>query len=233
MGALAGVCVSRRDGIVLVPSFDELVKVPGVVDERRGTDATPRSESEPGVAGHRKGGTEPVKTNDERDDGMGSVLEFLAELWALNQALGRVSELTKARLRVTAPQRLALRLAGNYQWIAPGRLARLLCMDAPTFDETIRRLEADGLIRKERADSAGRRVVLTLTERARRLDVSDPASLEGALTSALRGATDDEVALVRRFLQTLRKEIGRRVGTSPKPGTSRMPKRERLRIAKT
>ncbi len=57
---------------------------------------------------------------------LGPVLSFMRSLWGVNHALESTSLRMKARIGVTGPERMVLRLVGRYPGIAAGELARIL-----------------------------------------------------------------------------------------------------------
>ena len=57
---------------------------------------------------------------------LGEVLGFMRLLWAVAHGLNSASKQMQARMGITGPQRLVLRIIGHYQRISPGDLARVL-----------------------------------------------------------------------------------------------------------
>ncbi len=147
--------------------------------------------------------------NDANEYPLGEVLDLLREWWALNHAVERISRRMVARLGVTAPQRMLLRIIGRHPGIGPGSLARLLHLDAGTISATVRRLEESGVVKRRQMSPDRRRVALKLTARGRTLDGADGETIEGALARVLARFPSGDVAVVRSFLAAFVEELDR------------------------
>src|SRR3954469_22948255 len=82
---------------------------------------------------------------DPEGESLGDVLEFMRVLWALDHALQSASKSMAARLGVTGPQRLVVRMVGRYPDISAGALARLLHVLPSTLTGVLQRLVARDL----------------------------------------------------------------------------------------
>jgi|KBSMisStaDraftv2_1062788.scaffolds.fasta_scaffold266279_2 DNA-binding MarR family transcriptional regulator len=108
-------------------------------------------------------------------------------------------------LGLTYPQYLALLVLWEQDGIAVGSLGERLYLDSGTLTPLLKRLEAAGLVRRERSADDERRVLVHLTDdggalRARARGI--PRELAGAT-----GCSVDEVASLTRQLQQLRSRL--------------------------
>ena len=73
---------------------------------------------------------------------LGPVLEFMRTLWALDHALQSASKRMESRLRVTAPQRLVVRIVGRYPGVSAGELSEILHLHPSTLTGILGRTAA-------------------------------------------------------------------------------------------
>lgn len=112
-------------------------------------------------------------------------LQFLQVLWRLNHAMEGCSGRMVRALGLTAQQRFVLRAVGAYPGINPGALAGLLQLDPGTVSATLRRLEARGLLLRERDPDDARRVTIRLSAAGRRFDAPTTGTVEAAAAAVL------------------------------------------------
>ncbi|MGY1815773.1 MarR family winged helix-turn-helix transcriptional regulator [Blastococcus sp. SYSU D00820] len=161
--------------------------------------------------------------------GPGDAVDLILEQWRRERpdldcspmgVIGRITQLqrevhlaqrsTFARFGLDAPSfdvLAALRRAGAPYQLTPTALMRTALVTSGAITQRLDRLEERGLITRERSESDGRAVVVTLTEAGgAALDAALPDHLETE-RKLLAGLTDDEqvqlAALLRRFLITL------------------------------
>jgi DNA-binding MarR family transcriptional regulator len=149
-----------------------------------------------------------VSATDETSEyPLGLVLDLLREWWALNHAFERTSRRMAARLGVTAPQRIVLRVIGRFPGIGPGALAQVLHLDAGTVSATVRRLEEARVLKRRQTSPDRRRFALGLTARGRALDADDEQTIEGALARVIARVGAGDLEVVRRFLAAFAEEL--------------------------
>jgi MarR family transcriptional regulator, organic hydroperoxide resistance regulator len=123
-------------------------------------------------------------------------------------------------LGLTYPQYLALLVLWEQDGIAVGSLGERLFLDSGTLTPLLKRLEAAGLVRRERSVDDERRVLVHLTDEGRALRARArgiPRDLAGAT-----GCTADEVAGLTGHLQRLRARLHAApasVSTAPIPAS--------------
>lgn len=134
-------------------------------------------------------------------------LEFLPLILALDHALARRSKEMRARLGVTALQRLVIRQLGRHPGMSPGKLALTLHVDPSTLTGVLQRLVGRGWIDRRRDPRDGRRLRLGLTPRGRTYDVHDEATVEAAISRALSRVRPHAARDARLVLDTLIREL--------------------------
>ena len=108
-------------------------------------------------------------------------------------------------LGLTYPQYLALLVLWEQDGLAVGSLGERLFLDSGTLTPLLKRLEAAGLVRRERSVDDERRVLVHLTDEGRALRArarAVPRELAGAT-----GCAADEVARLTGQLQRLRTRL--------------------------
>jgi MarR family transcriptional regulator, organic hydroperoxide resistance regulator len=143
-----------------------------------------------------------------RERTLSDVLTFMQLLWAVTHGLESASKRMKAELGVTGPQRLVLRLIGEYGVTAPGELASVLHVDPSSLTGVLRRLERSGLIGRARDPNDGRRAVLSVTRRGQAINRQRRGTVEARVQAAMRGASARQLTTACRVLKSLAHELG-------------------------
>jgi len=150
-----------------------------------------------------------AKARSKEDDGLGPVLDFMRLLWSVDHRLQSTSKRMEARLGVTGPQRLVVRIVGRYPGISAGEIAEVLQIHPSTLTGILRRLQARGaLVRAPDPDDA-RRALLRLTQVGEQIDAQTEGTVEAAVTRALRDASHEHVASTRAVLGAIAAELDR------------------------
>ena len=163
------------------------------------------------------------------DRPLGNVLEFLRALWGVNHALESTSRRMKARLGVTGPERMVVRLVGRYPTISAGELARILRVHPSTLTGLLKRLVARGVLSRGVDSVDGRRALFTLTNRGAAVDRVTGGTVEAALRVALESIPTQDVRAVAEVMEVLRRKLEPTRGegrATPAAGT-RGPNRRR------
>jgi DNA-binding MarR family transcriptional regulator len=148
------------------------------------------------------------QASSEAQRSLGEVLSFMQLLWAVTHGLESTSKRMLSTVGVTGPQRLVLRLIGQYDELSPGEVAEILHVHPSSLTGMLRRLEHGGLIRRRRHSEDGRRAVLTLTSRGRTLSDSQTGTVESKVRSTLRKVSPAKAAAARDVLKALAKQLG-------------------------
>jgi len=141
------------------------------------------------------------------DRPLGNVLEFLRALWGVNHALESSSRRMKARLGVTGPERMVVRLVGRYPMISAGELARILRVHPSTLTGLLKRLVARGVLSRGVDSVDGRRALFTLTNKGAAVDRVTGGTVEAALRVALGAIPTRDVRAVAEVLEVLRRKL--------------------------
>jgi DNA-binding MarR family transcriptional regulator len=128
-------------------------------------------------------------------------------LWAVDHALRSTSKGMNARIGVTGPQRLVLRLVGRAPGISAGELADALHVHPSTLTGVLERLARRGLVARSADPEDARRTVLRLTPRGRAYDRVRAGTVEAAVLRMLGGQRSDRVAVAREILAALVEEL--------------------------
>jgi DNA-binding MarR family transcriptional regulator len=159
---------------------------------------------------------EPRRTSrsEEQPDALarrplGSVLSFMRSMWGVNHALESTSRRMKARIGVTGPERMVVRLVGTYPGIAAGELARVLRVHPSTLTGPLKRLVRRGLLVRKADASDGRRALFTLTARGEDVDRMRRGTVEAAVRTALGALPEGDVQVAVSVLDALAKAMER------------------------
>jgi MarR family transcriptional regulator, organic hydroperoxide resistance regulator len=150
---------------------------------------------------------------------LGSVLEFMRTIWALDHELQRTSRRMKSGLGVTGPQRLVLRVVGRFPGMSAGQLAQVLHLHPSTLTGVLQRLEHQGLLARRADARDGRRVLLGLTREGRQLDVDSEGTVEAAVRLALSEVSEQKVSSAVEVLGRIAASL-ERLGWVPGPSDS-------------
>src|SRR5512140_2314905 len=131
---------------------------------------------------------------------LGEVLDFLRSVWALNHALESTSRRMRARLGVTGPERMVVRLVGRYPGISAGDLARILLVDPSTLTGLLKRLAARGIVKRQSDAIDARRALFLLTQRGAAVDGVKRGTVEAAITLALGSLSGRDVRVAAGVL---------------------------------
>jgi DNA-binding MarR family transcriptional regulator len=142
--------------------------------------------------------------------GLDPVLLFLRSLWEVDHGLARTSRAMQARLGVTGPQRLVLRIVWQSPGISAGDLARVMHLHPSSLTGVLRRLVQRGLLRRRAHPGDSRRAVLTITPRGRATARPAAASAEERVRRALSALPRARVEAAQEVLAALAASLGHR-----------------------
>ena len=151
--------------------------------------------------------TSPRRSAATLDPHLGEVLEFMRVMWALDHALHRDSKRMRSSLGVTGPQRFVIRIVGRFPELSAGRLAGLLHLHPSTLTGVLKRLEAQGLLRRRPDPDDRRRCLLELTAKGQRLNIETAGTIEAGVRRALHGASPRQVDAARELLSAIAREL--------------------------
>ncbi|MFN8573534.1 MAG: MarR family transcriptional regulator [Gemmatimonadaceae bacterium] len=140
---------------------------------------------------------------------VGPVLEFLRVLWRVNHGMEKRSKRMQTTHGVTAPQRMVIRMVGRFPGIYAGDLAELLHVDRGTLSSALRRLEADGLLKRTVDATDRRRVAIHLTARGKRIDDVTEGTVESVVKSVVGSESTESLRATQRVLLALANDLER------------------------
>lgn len=135
------------------------------------------------------------------------VLDFLRLLWSIEHGLQRLSKRMNAELGVTGPQRLVLRVVGQFPGISAGELAHVLRLHPSTITGILQRLVDRGLLERTRHPHDSRRARLHLKRQAKAFTQTSSGPVEQVVKRVLKqtGASSAEAA--RNLLSALAEQL--------------------------
>jgi len=144
-----------------------------------------------------------------RQLGLGSALDFMRILWAMDHGLQRRSKRMEAELGVTGMQRIVVRLIGRFPDITAGRLAELVHVHPSTLTGVLKRLVDRGYVSRERDREDARVAHFSLTPEGDRIDGTQAGTVEAAVRRALAKVSPEELEAARAVLAAIADELGR------------------------
>jgi DNA-binding MarR family transcriptional regulator len=153
-------------------------------------------------------------------------------LWEVEHALFSASKRMKARLGVTGPERLVIRIVGELPDISPGELAEIMHLDPSTLTGVLQRLVRRRLLVRGLDSRDARRSRLRLTREGQAIDRIRSGTVEAGVRAALEAIAPRDVASTVRVLGALSRVLnglsfeGVRAPLTRQPAP-RSPRRER------
>lgn len=140
---------------------------------------------------------------------LGSALDFLRLLWAVDHGLQRRSKRMEVELGVTGMQRMVIRLIGRYPEVSAGRLADLLHVHPSTLTGVLKRLTERGFVSRERDPDDARRSKFVLAAEGQRVDSTQAGTVEAAVRRALSRISPETLDAARTVLSSVAEELAR------------------------
>ena len=153
--------------------------------------------------------SQPASAIDAQVAQLGTALDFMRLLWAMDHGLQRRSKRMEVELGVTGMQRVVIRLIGRFPGITAGRLAELLHVHPSTLTGVLKRLVERDYVERERDRTDARVAHFSLKSEGQRIDGSLAGTIEAAIRRALARVGSDEIEAARVLLSALTEELGR------------------------
>jgi len=135
------------------------------------------------------------------------VLDFMRFLWSIEHGLQRMSKRMEADLGITGPQRLVLRVVGQFPGLSAGELAGIVQLHPSTITGVLKRLVAGGMLERERDPADSRRVRLRLKPRAIPFTRTSAGTVEQIVRQALRRVGAPNVRAARIVLAEIARSL--------------------------
>jgi MarR family transcriptional regulator, organic hydroperoxide resistance regulator len=130
-------------------------------------------------------------------------LDFLRLLWSVDHALRRMSKRMTSSLGITGPQRLVIRIVGQFPGINAGDVAEILKVHPSTLTGVFKRLHQRGLIVRQPDSQDKRRIVLRLSAKGREYDASMAETIESVVRRVVSDVPPRELKATRHVLERL------------------------------
>jgi DNA-binding MarR family transcriptional regulator len=134
-------------------------------------------------------------------------LDFMRLLWTLDHAMQSTSKRMKQELGVTGPQRLVVRMVGQYPGISAGALAERLQLHPSTLTGILDRLVTRRVLSRGADAADGRRALFALTKLGRDYNRVQEGTVEAAVHRALMRCAPGKTAAARAILTAIIAEL--------------------------
>jgi DNA-binding MarR family transcriptional regulator len=141
--------------------------------------------------------------NREAQHTLDPVLDFMRLLWSIEHGLQRMSKQMESEIGITGPQRLVLRVVGQFPGLSAGELAHIVRLHPSTITGILQRLVAAGLLERQRAASDTRRIQLRLKPKAFVHTRPVRGTVENTVTKALARVGSRNVRAARIVLREI------------------------------
>ena len=139
----------------------------------------------------------------ETDRPLDETLDFMRLLWSIEHSLQKQSKRMEAEIGLTGPQRLVLRVVGQFPGISAGELARVVRLHPSTITGILQRLVKRRLLRRERDPEDSRRTRLWTAPAAKRYTRRAAGTVEDTVRRALARVRAEHVRGARVVLTEL------------------------------
>lgn len=130
-------------------------------------------------------------------------LQILRSLRRIIRAVDLYSRKLRKDYDITGPQLMCLLEIAAYGPITSSAIGKSVHLSASTVVGIIDRLEAKGLIKRERDQRDRRLVYVTVTDLGREVTAATPSPLQDSFAKALRNLPDHEQAAISRSLELI------------------------------
>ena len=148
-----------------------------------------------------------LRADTEPEYQLDPVLDFMRLLWSIEHGLQRMSKRMENEIGITGPQRLVLRVVGQFPGLSAGELAHIVRLHPSTITGILQRLVARGLLERHRDPSDTRRARLRLKPKASMHTRSSRGTVERAVTEALEQVGPNNVRAARKVLKELAQRL--------------------------
>jgi len=145
--------------------------------------------------------------NDRLD--LDPILDFMRLLWSIEHGLQRMSKRMENDIGITGPQRLVLRVVGQFPGLSASELAHIVRLHPSTITGILQRLVARGLLERQRDPDDTRRARLRVKPAALAYTRSSRGTVEKAVREALERAGPANVRAARKVLTEVAERLGR------------------------
>lgn len=130
-------------------------------------------------------------------------LDFMRLLWSIEHRLQSTSKMMEARLGITGPQRLVLKVVAQFPGISAKDVANIVRLHPSTITGILQRLTKKGLLLRAADPVDTRRVRLRVQPTARRYVHASKGTVEFAVERALKRLRPSNVNAARDVLAAI------------------------------
>jgi DNA-binding MarR family transcriptional regulator len=130
-------------------------------------------------------------------------LDFMRLLWSIEHGLQKQSKRMEAELGLTGPQRLVLRIVGQFPGLSAGELAGVVKLHPSTITGILQRLVKRRLLRRERDPDDSRRTRLWAAPAAKRYTRRSSGTVEHSVRRVLANRAGQQARGARAVLAAL------------------------------
>jgi DNA-binding MarR family transcriptional regulator len=134
---------------------------------------------------------------------LNSTLDFLRLLWSIEHHLQSTSKRMEARLGITGPQRLVLKVVAEYPGVSASEVANIVRLHPSTITGILQRLTKKGLLLRARDPIDARRARLRVQRAARRFTGRAKGTVEDAVERALERVPAASLRAAREVLAAI------------------------------
>lgn len=134
-------------------------------------------------------------------------LEFMRLLWSIEHSLQRMSKRMEREMGITVPQRLVLRVVGQFPDLSAGDLAHILRLHPSTITGILQRLVMRGHLGRKADPLDSRRMRLRLKPSGVRHTRIAPGTVERAVASALERTGASNVRAAQKVLAEIARSL--------------------------
>jgi DNA-binding MarR family transcriptional regulator len=139
---------------------------------------------------------------------LGETIEFMRLIWSVDHQLQRASKKMERTLGVTGPQRLVVKLLGQFPGMSATQLAEALNVHRSTMTGILKRLELKGFLSRRVDPRDRRRMFLGVSPKGRKLETEVGGTVEEVVSSILRAMPGQEMKAAQKVLEKLAKALG-------------------------
>jgi MarR family transcriptional regulator, organic hydroperoxide resistance regulator len=148
-----------------------------------------------------------TRPESEAEYELDPVLDFMRLLWSIEHGLQRMSKRMENEIGITGPQRLVLRIVGQFPGLSASELAHIVRLHPSTITGVLQRLVARGLLERQRDPSDTRRARLRLKPKASTHTRASRGTVERAVTEALEQEGPANVRAARKVLKAIAERL--------------------------
>jgi MarR family transcriptional regulator, organic hydroperoxide resistance regulator len=143
----------------------------------------------------------------DNESELGEVLELMRLLWKIDHGLQSTSKRMASTLGVTGPQRLAIRVVGQFPGIVARDLSEILCIHPSTLTGIVQRLEERQILKRIIDPKDKRRSRLHLTGIGQAVNRCRMGTVEAAVRRAMARVKSEELRSGQTLLRLLGEEL--------------------------